>query len=141
MTSKYFRSFLLIYIFFFFLGLHPRHMEVLRLGIELELQLPAYTAATAMPDLSHICDYTTAHGNDGFPGPGIEPTFSWILVGFVATMPQWDLPMTDFLCLLCSWRRSRHIFISPALLSFRKSEPHDGKHEMEKSSFSIKPRA
>ena len=31
-------------------------MEVLKLGVELELQLPAYTTATATPDLSHICD-------------------------------------------------------------------------------------
>ena len=33
-----------------FLGLHPRHMEVPRLGAELELQLLAYTIDTAMPD-------------------------------------------------------------------------------------------
>ena len=31
-------------------------MEVPRLGVELELQLPAYTTATALPDLSCICD-------------------------------------------------------------------------------------
>ena len=31
-------------------------MEVLRLKLELELQLPAYTTATATPDLSHVCD-------------------------------------------------------------------------------------
>ena len=31
-------------------------MEVPRLGVELALQLPAYTTAAAMPDLSHICD-------------------------------------------------------------------------------------
>ena len=31
-------------------------MEVLKLGVELELQLPAYTTATAMPDLSHVFD-------------------------------------------------------------------------------------
>ena len=39
--------------FFFFLvllGLHPQHMEVPRLRVELELQLLAY--ATAMPDLN-----------------------------------------------------------------------------------------
>ena len=24
--------------------------------------------------------------------PGIEPTFSWILVGFVSAAPQWELP-------------------------------------------------
>ena len=31
-------------------------MEVPRLGVELELQLPAYALAIAMPDPSHICD-------------------------------------------------------------------------------------
>ena len=36
--------------FFFFLGLHLQHMEVPRLGVKLELQLPAYTTATAMQD-------------------------------------------------------------------------------------------
>ena len=30
--------------------------EVPRLGVELELQLPAHTTATAMPDLSCVCD-------------------------------------------------------------------------------------
>ena len=39
-----------------FLGPHPWHMEVPRLGVELELLLPAYTTATAMPNLSHICE-------------------------------------------------------------------------------------
>ena len=32
------------------------HMEVPRLGVELEVQLPAYTTATATQDLSRICD-------------------------------------------------------------------------------------
>ena len=39
-----------IYFLSFFLGLHLWHMEVPRLGVESELQLPAYTTATAMPD-------------------------------------------------------------------------------------------
>ena len=30
-------------------------MEVPRLGVESELQLPAYTTATAMQDPSHVC--------------------------------------------------------------------------------------
>ena len=42
--------------FFFFLGLHPQHMEVPRWGVKSELPLPAYATATAMPDPSHICD-------------------------------------------------------------------------------------
>ena len=36
--------------------LHLRHMEVPRLGAELELQLPAYATATATWDPSLICD-------------------------------------------------------------------------------------
>ena len=31
-------------------------MEVPRLGVELELQLPAYATATAMEELSHVWD-------------------------------------------------------------------------------------
>ena len=41
---------------FFFLGLHLGHMDVPRLGVNWELQLPAYTTATATPDASHIYD-------------------------------------------------------------------------------------
>ena len=41
---------------FFFLGSHQRHTEVPRLGVEYELQLLAYTTATAMENPSHICD-------------------------------------------------------------------------------------
>ena len=47
-TSSFFLS------FFFFLGLHPRHIEVPRIGAKLELQLPAYTTATATQDLSRV---------------------------------------------------------------------------------------
>ena len=43
-------------VFFVFLGLYMRHMEVPRLGLQLELQLPAYAMATAIPDPSCICD-------------------------------------------------------------------------------------
>ena len=39
-------------------------MEVPRQGVELELKLPTYTTATAMP---------------------------WILVGFVTAEPRWEL--------------------------------------------------
>ena len=45
--------------FFFFFCLSRvtlQHMEVPRLGIQLELQLPAYTTATATPDSSCVCD-------------------------------------------------------------------------------------
>ena len=43
-------------IFFFFLQLQLWHKDVPGLGVKLELQLPAYTTATAPLDPSHICD-------------------------------------------------------------------------------------
>ena len=58
--SVYFRIYLLYlhwkFSFFFFNGLDLWHMEVPRLGIESERQLPATAIATAMWDLSCICD-------------------------------------------------------------------------------------
>ena len=52
-------------IFFFFIGPYPWHMEVPSLGVELELQLLAYTTGTAMQDLSVSVTYISAHGNPG----------------------------------------------------------------------------
>ena len=40
----------------YFLGPHLQHMEVPRLGVELELQLLAYATAIATWDPSRICD-------------------------------------------------------------------------------------
>ena len=48
-------GFFFFFFFFAFLGLHQRHMEVPRLGVKSDLQLPAYTIATAMQDPSSIC--------------------------------------------------------------------------------------
>ena len=46
----------IFYIILLFLKAIPQHMEVPRLGVELELQLPACTTATATLDLSHLCN-------------------------------------------------------------------------------------
>ena len=46
----------LFFYFLVFLGPYPQHMEVPRPGVETELQLSAYTTATATRDPSHICD-------------------------------------------------------------------------------------
>ena len=39
--------------------------------------------------------YTTAHGNarslTHWTRPGIEPTTSWYLVGFISTLPRWEV--------------------------------------------------
>ena len=48
---------LFVFVFAFaFLGRHERHMEIPRLGIQSELQLPAYTKATTMQNLSLVCN-------------------------------------------------------------------------------------
>ena len=51
-------TFLFVYIvlYFVFLGLHPQHMELPRLGVISELKLPTYTTATATRDPSHVFD-------------------------------------------------------------------------------------
>jgi len=52
-----------------FLGPHSGHTEVLRLGVESELQLPAYTAATAVPDLSHVYNLHHSSGKQWILNP------------------------------------------------------------------------
>ena len=41
------------------------HMDIPRLGVELELQLLAYVTAIATPDPSRVCANATACGNAG----------------------------------------------------------------------------
>ena len=55
-----------LFKFFCFLGPHPQHMEVPRLGVKSELQLQAYATAIATRDPSLSLTYTKAHGNMGF---------------------------------------------------------------------------
>ena len=80
------------YIFFFFcfcfLGPHPGHMEIPRLGVQSELQLSDYVPQPQQCQIwavSATC--TTAHSNSRslthWAKPGIEPASSWILVRFV----------------------------------------------------------
>ena len=49
--------------FIFFLGLSIWHMEVPRLGVELELQFPGCTTATATHNLSHVCEPCLHHSS------------------------------------------------------------------------------
>ena len=46
----------LTFFFFLILGPHLQHMEVLRLEVESELQLPVYTIDTATQDPSYLCE-------------------------------------------------------------------------------------
>ena len=56
LLTLFFLAGLYLFIYFALLGMHLWHREVPRLGAESELQLPVYTTATAMEDVSHVCD-------------------------------------------------------------------------------------
>ena len=45
-----------LFIYLVFLGLHLRHMEAPRLGVQSELQPLVYTTATATSDPTNVCD-------------------------------------------------------------------------------------
>ena len=71
-----------------------QHMEVPRLGVELELQPTPQPQKLQILAVAAI--YTMAHGNarslTHSAVPGIEPTSSWILVRFLITEPQLVTP-------------------------------------------------
>ena len=63
----FFLSFLLSC--FLFLGPHAQHIEVPRLGVELELPLLAYATTTATQDPSHVCDLHHSSREHWIPDP------------------------------------------------------------------------
>ena len=73
-------------------------MEVPKVRVKSELQLLAYVTAQQcqIRAASSSSTYTIAHGNAGslthWVRPGIKATSSRILVRFVTTEPQWELP-------------------------------------------------
>ena len=84
---NYFFPDIFIYFFLLFLGPHPWHMEVPRLGVQSELQLPAYTTATATRGPSCIFDLHHSFRQHQIRNPRSEArdrtASSWILVGLV----------------------------------------------------------
>ena len=88
----------LFYFISFYWGggvLHPQHVEAPRLGAESELQLPAYTTATATWDPSCDGDLYNSSWQRGIPDSlsktRDQTTSSWILVGFITSEPQQEL--------------------------------------------------
>ena len=94
-----------------FLGLHLQRIEVPRLGVQLELQLLAYTTATVMPDPTMSAAHTTAHGN---------VRSSRILVGFVTTEPHGELLLFFFFLL-------QNYHLLPPLIEVILSKEEDSK--------------
>ena len=87
-------------------------MEVPRLGVNLELQLPAYTTVIAMSDPSHICSLHHSSLQCWIPNPLSEGRgLNWHPHGFVTAEPQWELPVFhSFYCRLILHYMLHHIF-------------------------------
>ena len=123
LTDTEFSFFLLLLLFFFCLFFRATLVtyEVPRLGVKLELQLPAYATATTTWDPSLSAAYTTAHSNAGSPThwarPGIELASSWIRVGFFSTEPWWELQFFSIVSPLSSPLISAQIFSYSFFLS------------------------
>ena len=107
---------------YLFLGLNSWHMEVPRLGVEWELQLPAYTIATAMQDPSHVCDLHHSLQQHEILNPLREARDrTYILMDLVGFINRWAMKGTPrcyqfFLsvCIICDNSRL-HFIIREAL--------------------------
>ena len=97
-------------------------MEVPRLGVQSELQLPAYTTATATWDRATSATYTTAHGNARSPTqwarPGIKPSTSRFLVGFINHRATTGTPHLKFLLSFIMALKEFKVFFLLLLLFF-----------------------
>ena len=96
------------------LGLQPGLMEVPRLGVNWSCSC----GPTPQPQECRIqatsATHTTAHGKARSftygESPRIEPATSWILVGFVTTEPQQELPCEKFGIWLLTLRSYRQLY-------------------------------
>ena len=69
MSHRLFIFIYFIFCFFFSLGPHLQHMEVLRPGVDLELHLPAYATATETQNPSLICELHHSSQQRRIPNP------------------------------------------------------------------------
>ena len=83
------------YFVFCFLGLHLRHMEVPRLGVDWRYSCWPTPQPQQCMIQTEFKTHTTAHSNarslTHWVRPGIEPSTSWFLVGFVPDAPWREL--------------------------------------------------
>ena len=96
----------MIFVFFFFFfclfRLYPQHMEAPRLGVQLmpQPQPQPQTQPQQCQIQASSSTYTTAHGNTRSSThrvrPGMGPTSSWILVGFVIAELRHELQEVIF---------------------------------------------
>ena len=133
----FFSSFFLI--FFIFLGLHLWHIEAPRLGVQSELQPPAYTTATATPDPNHIFDLhhrswrcqilnplSEARDRNSVLLDPSQIRFRWATMGIMAVVIL-------FVAGLVRWQKSYQLFEKVQLTTKKKRK----KSQIEKDKYHI----
>ena len=96
---RYFLSFF-FFCFLFFIELHHQHLEVPRLEVKLELQLPGYAIATAKSDPRHLCDLYHSSRQRRLPYP-LSKAGDWTY-----------LPMdTRWICFWCATMGTPSVYI------------------------------
>ena len=89
------------FFFFVFLGPHPQHMRFPGSGLKNRFSCQPTPQPQPCQIRAMSATYTTAHGNSRsltyWARPGIEPTSSWILVGFVTAELQQELQPSQFI--------------------------------------------
>ena len=86
-----------IFIVFLLFRAAPAAYGSSQARVKLELQLPAYVTATAMQDLSHVCNLHHSSWKCRILNPLSEVATSWLLVRFVSAVPRQELPSKIFL--------------------------------------------
>ena len=105
------------FFFLLFLEPHPWHMEVPRpgQGFQLQLQLPAYTTATAKRDLSHIFDLHHSSWQRWISNPlSVDRDRTHILMDTSQVYFQCTTGGTSKVCLL-SWAVLKDFQVHPVL--------------------------
>ena len=102
------------FCFVLLLGLYLQHVNVPRLGVELELRLQPTLQPQQHKIQATSMTYTTAHDNAGslshWAKPGIEPASSWILAGFITCWATAGIPPCGFdLMAFSEWGITNHL--------------------------------
>ena len=105
--SFFFLSFFFLLIFYFFRGIPVAYGSSQGRGWMGATAAGLHHSHSNMGSKPHVT-YTTTQGTTSslthWERPGIEPTSSWILVGFITAEPQWELLLV--ICLLLSCENS-----------------------------------
>ena len=139
-SHQNFKVFFFFFFFFFFFRAKPVAYEAPRLGVFLELQLPAYTTATAMQNPSHFCNLHYSSHQQRILKPlskaGDQTCNLMDTIGFVSAEPWQKLQNFKVFYVTFSLRRNHHwsLIICQVDLETWNSPNYIGDQRLESNS-------